>query len=355
MTMKCADRSTGEIYLGKTIEKPCGSRLHERCPHCSEIYARDARSVFNGGVEHQPEPVEHFTFVTLTAPGSHVFGQTHQRVQRFRKGKKPYVVRCACKHVHRQDDVQIGSPIDPSTYRYDLAAEFNAASSRLLAITLQRVGRMVGEKLSYARVAEFQKRGLIHFHILIKGQVPAEVIRRVVLGTEDGEGNAVSPAVSHQRWRWGEQVDVKDVRSDDRKHVGAYLTKLISYSIKGTDTSSNGTIDSRAQMQRAALRGCDCKAGGNCALGKRYDPENGTFFAGEMPDKYCRRHQLAYNGWGFRGHILAFSRNWGMTFKEVRQRRSDYAKRFIRESKTFAVIGWQVLGPARAITTQIRV
>ena len=92
---KCAHLNTGEIFTGKSIEKPCGSRLAERCEYCSGIYAADARSVFNGGVDSDPMLESHFTFVTLTAPGSQVFGKTHQRVTRTTgkgKSKKTFVL-----------------------------------------------------------------------------------------------------------------------------------------------------------------------------------------------------------------------------------------------------------------------
>lgn len=353
--MRCADTSTGEIYLGRTIEKDCGSRLAERCLHCSEIYKRDAMSVFNEGVANTETPVTHYTFITFTAPGSQTFGRTHQRVVKKRKANKSHVVRCSCKHTHREDDVRIGTPINPSTYRYDLAAAFNAASSRLLAITLQRLGRARNEKLSYARVAEFQKRGLIHFHVLVKGVIAPEMIREVVLGNVDEEANVLSEPVSHDGWQWGEQVDVKVIDKDDKKQVGYYLLKLISYSLKGTDTSTNGPAAHRAQMQKSALRGCSCKQGRHCALGRRYDPDAHTFYVGKMDDKFCRRHQLAYNGWGFRGHILAFSRGWGMTFKDVRQRRRDYARSFIKQPDTYVVIGWRILPPQYPRITPLRV
>ena len=343
VAMKCADLSTGEIYLGRVIEKDCGSRLAERCPHCSEVYARDAMSVFNGGVESSEVPVTNFTFITFTAPGSQTFGRTHQRVVKERKGRKPFVVRCPCRHTHREDDIRIGTPINPDTYRYDLAAAFNAASSRLLAITLQRLGRATGEKLNYARVAEFQRRGLIHFHVLVNGKIDRDIVRAVVLGTFDAGGSIISEPVSHKGWSWGEQVDVKVISKDDKKQIGHYLMKLISYALKGTDSSNNGPADHRAQMQKSALRGCSCKKGRDCARGSRYNATTHSFYDGAMANKFCRRHQLAYNGWGFRGHILAFSRGWGMTFKKVRQRRRDYAKTFVEEPKTYAVIGWVVL------------
>lgn len=364
MVMECVNTSTGELYDGRTINKPCGTRLAERCLHCSQVYAADARSVFNGGVESDDELASHFTFVTLTAPGADVFGRSHQRVTRSVAGKgrggkrrkspkKIVVIRCGCGHRHRQDDAILGTPIDPSTYRYDLAADFNASSSRLLSITLQRLSRAMypkkgasdsGERqsLKYARVAEFQKRGLIHFHILIRDAVPAGMLETIVRGGKDEANNVVIPAVRHGVWEWGKQVDVKVIDSKDRDKVGYYLRKLISYSTKSTDSAASGTVEHRGKMQSAALRGCSCEAGRHCARGRRGEAKTNTYHT-KMADKFCRRHQLAYNGWGFRGHVLAISRTWGMTFKEVRKRRSDFVKKSIPEPVGYVVWGWRIL------------
>jgi len=48
---------------------------------------------------------------------------------------------------------------------------------------------------------------------------------------------------------------------------------------------------------------------------------------------------------GFPSHILAFSRGWGMTFKDVRQRRRDYARSFIKQPETYVIIGWRIPPP----------
>ena len=105
--------------------------------------------------------------VTLTAPGSDRFGKTH--VRHLTKNKK--VQRCSCRRYHNENDRLLGTPIDPATYDYDGAAAFNANASRLFAVTMQKLGRLLGRKLQVVRVIEFQTRGLVHVHALVLGPV----------------------------------------------------------------------------------------------------------------------------------------------------------------------------------------
>jgi len=355
--MTRADTYTGEL-TNHDYSKPCGSRLADKCPHCSNVYRRDAITVLQSGLKGAENSTIPFTFITFTAPGADVFGPTHQRVVNTGKSGKSHIRKCGCQNVHAEGDEVIGTPLEPSTYRYELAADFNAHASRLLTVTMQRLGRVVGRKLSYTRVAEFQTRGLIHFHVIVKGVVTERSVQTVVRGGEDlrivegnksrgpGTGqrrrNATVDAATHKGWTWGPQVDVQRVLPGGKFGVGAYLTKLLGYAVKGTDTSANGTYRHRNKMQGEALRTCTCKAGMNCARGSRLMPDGKTFYQSDQTKRFCRRHQLAYNGWGFRGHVLAFSRNWGTTFKEVRAKRQVFAsaKRWV--SDRYVVLGWSV-------------
>lgn len=357
LTMTRADTRTGELTAHEYL-KPCGSRLAEKCSHCSEVYRRDAISVLRSGLKTDENATVPFTFITFTAPGASAFGPTHQRVVMTGKKGKSHVRPCGCRHVHAEDDALIGTPLDPDTYRYDLAADFNAHASRLFSVTMQRLGRVIGRKLVYTRVAEFQTRGLIHYHVIVKGIVTERSVQTVVRGGIDlriiednksrgpGTGlrrrNARVKAAHHGAWSWGTQVDVQHVLPGGKFGVGAYLVKLLGYAVKGTDTSANGPCEHRSKMQKAALRTCRCHAGLNCARGSRLKPDRKSFYQSAPSEKFCRRHQLAYNGWGFRGHVLAFSRAWGMTFKEVRNRRKVFATASQWVSSHYVILGWSV-------------
>lgn len=257
----------------------------------------------------------------------------------------------------------MGTPLDPDTYRFDRAADFNAHASRLLTVTMQRLGRVVGRKLSYARVAEFQTRGLIHFHVIVKGIVTERSVQTVVRGgvdlriVEDNESrgpgtgqrrrNANVEAARHGEWTWGTQVDVQRVLPGGKFGVGAYLVKLLGYAVKGTDTSANGPDGHRRKMQSAALRACECKEDEegrkrDCSLRPLLMPDGKSFYQSAPSEKFCRSHQLAFNGWGFRGHVLAFSRKWGLTFGDVRAKRKVFATVATWVSDRFIVMGWSV-------------
>jgi uncharacterized C2H2 Zn-finger protein len=127
-------------------EKPCGSRLAERCPHCSEVYRRDAFAVLRAGLQDATNSTTLFTFITFTAPGADVFGATHQRVTTTSKKNRTHVRPCRCRVTHTDGDSFIRTPIDPAAYRYDFAADYNAHASRLFAVTMQRLGRVVGRE-----------------------------------------------------------------------------------------------------------------------------------------------------------------------------------------------------------------
>jgi hypothetical protein len=383
--MTRADARTREVTKLSYL-KPCGSRLAEKCPHCSEVYRRDAISDLRGGLQTVENATIPFTFITFTAPGAAVFGPTHQRVVDTNKGHKSQVRKCGCRKVHAEDDPLIGTPLNADTYRYDLAADFNAHASRLFSVTMQRLGRVVGHKLVYTRVAEFQTRGLVHYHVIVKSIVTERSVQTVVRGGTDlriidknkkilerreaerlkkkawkkeckksghetpydsdykseHRRNPNVNAVIHGEWTWGAQVDVPHVLPGGKFGVGAYLVKLLGYAVKGTDTSANGPYSHRRKMQSAALRNCRCHAGLDCARGSRLTPDKTAFYQSAPSKKFCRRHQLAYNGWGFRGHVLAFSRKWGMTFKEVRAKRKTFATTSRWMSDRYVVMGWSV-------------
>jgi hypothetical protein len=362
LTMTRADTRTGELTTHEYL-KPCGSRLAEKCPHCSEVYRRDAIGVLRAGLQTIENATIPFTFITFTAPGAKVFGPTHQRVVTVSNGQRTRVRKCGCGKVHPEADALIGTPLDPETYSYGMAADFNAHASRLFAVTMQRLGRVVGHKLVYARVAEFQTRGLIHYHVIVKGLVTERNVQTVVRGGTDprivednkargpGTGqrrrNVEVKAARHGQWTWGEQVDVQYVLPGGKFGVGAYLVKLLGYAVKGTDTSAHGPRNHRGKMQSAALRTCECKMDDqgrkrDCTVGSCVMPDGHTLYQSAPSERFCRRHQLAYNGWGFRGHVLAFSRAWGMTFKEVRAKRTNFATAARWVSDRFVVLGWSV-------------
>lgn len=117
-------------------------------------------------------------FVTLTAPS---FGAVHNRDKNSRGTR----LTCKCGRRHTPDDPELGIPVDPRTYDYAGAVLWNAHAPALwarfttylrrriaaqLGLTVTALGKVL--RISFAKVAEYQKRGLIHYHAIIRFDGP---------------------------------------------------------------------------------------------------------------------------------------------------------------------------------------
>ena len=312
----------------------CGNRRAECCPSCAYEYAGDMYQLIYAGVaggrKGVPESVaEHpQVFATLTAPS---FGPVHTRRDDGR--------RCRCGRRHEVDDPMLGSAIDPGTYDYDGAvlwnwhapALWNRFTTELVRVLAAAHGlseaacrRLV--RVAYAKVAEFQARGLVHFHAIIRldhsddralpagVRVTAEELAAAIEKAAERtsvQGHAGGGEVLELRL--GDQIDTKilaDTRDDEPlcpEQVAGYVAK---YSCKGSHEAitrsgaspeqlrDGGVPEQLVQMAAAALR--LSQRPGLDGLGRWV-------------------HML-----GFRGHFVTKSRWYSTTLGELRQVRADY-------------------------------
>jgi hypothetical protein len=369
-----ADRLSGEVRTVYDSErepdgvllKACGTRRESRCPSCAATYQADAYQLLTAGLKGGkgvPETISEHPrlFVTFTAPS---FGQVHSRKAQgrlvlpchpYRQGARcPHGTRAGCWHRHDEDDPRLGEPLCPSCYDARAQVLWNALAPELwrrTTIALQRaLGRLVGlqegelrrlVRISYAKVAEFQRRGAIHFHAVLRLDAatdcrcpgclapPPEPFTAALL--EDALRQAV-PAVrvpcppldgGPARYaRWGKQLDVRNITRDEdeagelsAEQVAGYIAK---YATKATESFGAG-LDRRlgadgldhldklpvhvAELVRAAW-----------TLGGR--PEL------EMLRLRAWAHML-----GFRGHWSTKSRRYSTTMTALRPARVGFAKR----------------------------
>lgn len=314
----------------RPVSRRCGTRLASSCSSCSALYAGDARALIRGGlVDEQTGRALDATFITLTAPGADVFGQVHSL--RRTGGKRGRVRPCRCGVRHRPGEAVLGLPLDPGTYRYDLAAEFNAAAGRLAAVTWQKLARLRGDEqpLRVVRVAEYQARGLLHIHAIVIGRISHGEVRLAVSGGENPlTKRRVQPA-RHGRWQWGPSIKVEPVTAS--RGLGKYMQKLTGYAVKsaGDDRPND---DFAVRMSRAGARTCRCEhSRAACCDGSNVTDvvrNDGTAVTVAWQSAHarrpCRRHRLARRGWGFRGHVFAASRRWGVTFTQLRAKRAAW-------------------------------
>ncbi|MER7752687.1 replication initiator [Kitasatospora sp. NPDC097643] len=286
------DKATGDVLrhyssasepLGRTLIA-CGNRRSTRCPSCSRVYAADTYQLIRAGLaggKGTPEAVRTHprVFVTLTAPS---FGPVHNRPT-TRTGK-PFP--CRCGTLHGADHPALGTPVDPATYDYAGAVLFNAHAGALWARFTTYLRREVAHaagltvkelrdhcRVSFAKVAEFQKRGLVHFHAIVRLDGPeGSTTTPPAWATTDLLTDAVRTAASkvavtvtgdsigERVLRWGAQLDVRVIRNPDTADrddtpltdaaVAGYVAKYATKSAEGT-----GTIDHPLYCTRCKGRG----------------------------------------------------------------------------------------------------
>ena len=167
-----------------------------------------------------------------------------------------------CRRTHNDREACLGKPLCPDCYDYRHAVVWNAHAPELwrrTTITLRRLlERATGSRvhLSYAKVAEFQARGVVHFHALIRldGHDPHDPARLIPppAGLTAGDlDHAIRQAVT-ATWfatrthpakpagwdiAWGPQLDIRTIGTGvdgditDSK-VAGYLAK---YATKSTE------------------------------------------------------------------------------------------------------------------------
>jgi hypothetical protein len=325
----------------------CGNRRESRCPPCSERYRRDAYFLVAAGLAGNEargvsaSVASHpLVFATFTAPS---FGAVHRRVvdadgvRRCRFSGEAqeceHGIRMRCPERHAQGDPRIGQAICPSCYDYEAASLWNASLGALWRRTITYLPRELAAlsrvsvaalrsqiRVAYAKVAEFQARGAVHVHAVIRldgpdgpdtapaGGATAQRLAEAVARTAARVAvTVVGPDGRELMVRWGAQLDVRPITRNtsdgdaDGNAVAGYLAK---YATK--DAGVGGGLDRRirvkAVIERAELSD-HARALMRCAW--------------TVSPRWA--HSL-----GFRGHFLTKARRYSVTFAALRGVRAEY-------------------------------
>ncbi|WP_327663304.1 MULTISPECIES: replication initiator protein RepSA [unclassified Streptomyces] len=357
------DRATGETLRhystdtepGGRLRIACGNRRASRCPACAWTYAGDTYHLIRAGLvgdtRHEiPATIRNRprVFATLTAPS---FGPVHNQ---------PTHGACRCGTAHRDDDPALGTPLDPATYDYAGAVLFNNHASDLWHRFVNRLRREIAAhvgitqrefkeiaRLSYGKVAEFQKRGAVHFHAVIRLDGPdgpdtapppwasTELLTRAIQDAAAHPYVTVTvppaPDAAHRtgwRLRWGQQLDVRPITAFGdgveikEQAVASYVAK---YATKAAENT--GTVDRRIGNREAAL-----------LLGLPDHPRRLIEACFDLDPFYPERRLAAWaHMLGFRGHFSSKSRAYSTTLGVLRQIRADY--RAAQEREALALDG----------------
>lgn len=353
------DTRTGELVrsygsadeaLGVTFTR-CGNRRADKCESCSRLYAADTFQLIRAGIaggKTVPETVADnpLVFATLTAPS---FGPVHGtrpnggrcRPRRDTGHRCPHGRPTSCMAVHGGDDTTVGQPLCVDCYDYasqvvwqwwapELWRRFTITLRRLLAHHLGTTPARLGEvaSLQYAKVAEYQLRGAVHFHALVRldgrqtpdgfAPAPAATTAPVLAALVAQAATAVRvtvPAVydddAARVLAFGAQVDTRPVRTSRRtddpdrsltpEQVAGYLAKY------ATKSSGDAAAKDNVHLRRLEATARHL-AGRAAALDEGGDTPYGLL------GKWA--HAL-----GFRGHFATKSGRYSVTLGQLRRAR----------------------------------
>jgi hypothetical protein len=345
--------TTGEP--GGRMPVRCRNRRESRCQPCSYLHAGDTfhlvRSGLLGGkgttkrVQFHPR-----LFATLTAPS---FGAVH-------RVSGPSGVYCrarrdggTCEHgrpmgcgLHHADtDSALGQPLCRDCYDYVGHALWHASAGSLWNRFCHMVRRHLATAagitqtafkkhltLSFAKVTEYQKRGAVHFHAVIRLDGPggpespppawatAQLLEQAMRSAADSVEvhTPYSPATGERDIRWGRQLDVHPIRSDaftetavTDSAVAAYVAKYVSKSV-----GDSGGVDYRITDAESI----------------RLAPVNGHIRAlmgvcwrlGGLSELDSLRLRSWTHTLGYRGHVLTKSRCYSTTYGALRTVRAEH-------------------------------
>lgn len=333
----------------------CGNRRAKVCPSCSALYKRDVRELVLAGLrggKGVPESVaEHpCVFATFTAPS---FGPVHAR--RERNGKVlpcrprrdaskracPHGRDISCSARHAKDDPRLGRALCPDCYNYQAAVLFNAFAGDLwrrfityLPRHLATLGGLTQKefrelvKVRFVKVAEYQARGVVHFHALIRldaapdpaapgscdppGSGWTTALLAAAVKSAAAKASALAPVGNSghaMELRFGEQLDVRPVHGEQgnaitRDAVANYIAKYVT---KAVDIPGIPDFPVRTLNDIRALR---------CPPHHKRMIETAW--------------QLGHKKWahqfGFGGHPATKSRAYAYTLGERRRERTEYRR-----------------------------
>ncbi|WP_084959568.1 replication initiator [Thermoactinospora rubra] len=351
------DRATGALLHcystalepGGVLRVPCKTRRASRCPACAEVYRADTFHLVRAGLvggKGVPETVSTHPalFVTLTAPS---FGAVHTR-----REKGGTVLPCharrdapvcphgrvlSCTARHAGDDSRLGEPLCPDCYDYTSSVLFNALAPelwrRFTEALRRRFARTSGLTLrelhdqltiSFAKVAEYQRRGVVHFHAVIRldgpggpsAAPPSWATADALADAVRHAAAAVTVSAAGHTLRWGAQLDIRQIALDGdltEQAVAAYIAK---YATKAAECV--GTLDRRItpleNLAALPIREHARRLIAECLrLAARED----------LAD--LRLAQWAHM-LGFRGHFATKSRRYSTTLGALRAAREEHRR-----------------------------
>ena len=248
-----------------------------------------------------------------------------------------------CGAVHAPDAAIVGQPLCPDCYEYTAHVLWHAHASKLwdrfVIDVRRRLASSVGlvqshfarhARLSFARVAEYQKRAAVHVHAVVRldgpdgpgDEPPAWGTAGLLIDAVRASAPRVLVRTPHSRavgelaLRWGAQVDTRPLRADgdgpDDDAVAAYVAKYVTKGASETGAGLDHPLTTWddigsapvTEHVRTLMRTC--------------------WRLGRLPEYAPLRLHAWAHTLGYRGHILTKSRAYSTTYAALRAERAHH-------------------------------
>jgi hypothetical protein len=360
------DASTGEVlHHYDTADEPyerlsvrCRNRRATICAPCSRLHAGDTYHLVRAGLvggKNIPVDVRDRPrlFITLTAPSFgavHRAGTESQPVCRPRRGRHTCehgrATHCDSRHTALGDPLP-GQPLCADCYDYTGHVLWHAHAGRLWKAFTDNLhhhlARRTGQsrtalrravRISYAKVAEFQRRAAVHVHAVMRldgaggpddppppwadATALIDVVRTAAAAVQLSV--PFHPAFGEYELRWGAQLDARPLRADGGPDalsddaVAAYVAKYVTKGAADTGAGLDHPLKFAAEIAIAPVSDHVRTLMATC------------WRLGDLPELEPLRLRAWTHSLGYRGHVLTKSRVYSTTYTALREERAAHER-----------------------------
>lgn len=354
------DRATGAVVHAfssadlpyRVLMVACRNRRESVCLPCALLHNGDSFAIVRAGLaggKGVPEIVSSHprVFATVTAPS---FGAVHQAKSggacrpRRERPVCPHGRALYCYRVHDRAEPVVGSALCPECYDYAGSVIWNASAGKLWPKYVDRIGRELAKaaglgrgrdtelrrqlRVSYVKVAEYQRRGLVHFHAVIRldgpdgpdDEPPSWAGGGMLAAAAKAAGAHVSAYVgegaARRRLVLGADPDAQEITPDGHgglsdQAVAAYIAKYV------TKGDLPGLVLAHPLNLRSSIEYAPLTEHARALMRAAWD-------LGERPEFEALRLKRWAHQLGFRGNIVTKSVHYSTTYGALREARAQY-------------------------------
>lgn len=202
-------------------------------------------------------------------------------------------------------------------------------------MTQKALRKLVG--VSYVKVGEYQRRGLMHFHVVMRldrampkyradeinappARFDLEILERAVRAAIADVAAPLPDELGGGHVRWGKELDVRPIGAQAGIDPGRCAGYLAKYATKSTE-QAGGTV---TRVREDQVDGLAIREHARTLIRRYFELAHDPALAGRRFGRYA-------HAFGYRGHCLTKSRRYSTTLKALREARERHVHEQLRE------------------------